>query len=306
MEFLSLSMTNFHTDHHIPNSDDIFWWRMYFQCIISDMKESTKILINTIIALYDEGETGLQIAKKMDKSLSHVCKILKANGRHRRFLHEDKIGKIFGWLEIIELKRNPDKHGMSSAFCNCLSCGKIRVEIRLDHILRGHSVSCGCRKDGYEKIVGEKNVRFDGFKEMGARFVSVIKYRAKCRNINFNLTKQYLWELYEKQKRQCAISGVPIFFERHSRESTCSLDRVDSFRGYEEGNVQWVHKDVNIMKNVFPLEYFVGFCQLIGRLHPEQPLQEFLQKRTKWGSWYKYNHRVSASRKMIKNKDDAR
>ena len=47
----------------------------------------------------------------------------------------------------------------------------------------------------------------------------------------------------------CAISGIKLIFARSwTRDQTASLDRIDSKKGYVEGNVQWVHKRINEMK----------------------------------------------------------
>lgn len=45
---------------------------------------------------------------------------------------------------------------------------------------------------------------------------------------------------------------------------TASLDRKDNTRGYTLNNVQWVHKDVNIMKNTFDRDYFVSMCRRVA------------------------------------------
>jgi hypothetical protein len=42
-----------------------------------------------------------------------------------------------------------------------------------------------------------------------------------------------------------------------------SLDRIDSKKGYVEGNVHWVHKDVNMMKRNFTEEYFINLCETV-------------------------------------------
>lgn len=47
-------------------------------------------------------------------------------------------------------------------------------------------------------------------------------------------------------------------------ETTISLDRIDSTKGYIEGNVQWVHKSVNIMKSTLTQEQFINFCKLVA------------------------------------------
>ena len=44
---------------------------------------------------------------------------------------------------------------------------------------------------------------------------------------------------------------------------TASLDRIDSSKGYIEGNVQWVHKRVNLMKGNMSTENFIEWCNLV-------------------------------------------
>lgn len=44
-----------------------------------------------------------------------------------------------------------------------------------------------------------------------------------------------------------------------------SIDRIDSSVGYVEGNMQWVHKDVNRMKQEFSESYFIETCRLVCR-----------------------------------------
>ena len=44
---------------------------------------------------------------------------------------------------------------------------------------------------------------------------------------------------------------------------TASIDRIDSSKGYERGNVQFVHKDINAMKWNLSLAKFMEYCKLI-------------------------------------------
>lgn len=55
-----------------------------------------------------------------------------------------------------------------------------------------------------------------------------------------------------------------MFVNKKSSETTASLDRIVSTKGYVEGNVQWVCKMVNIMKNVYDQEDFINMCKKIG------------------------------------------
>lgn len=47
------------------------------------------------------------------------------------------------------------------------------------------------------------------------------------------------------------------------KNRTASLDRIDSSKGYLENNVQWVHKDINWMKQDYSHEEFLQYCKLI-------------------------------------------
>lgn len=84
---------------------------------------------------------------------------------------------------------------------------------------------------------------------------------------------EYIWDLFVSQKSMCKISGMVISFRssdensdtyRVGRKHTASLDRIDSNFGYVMGNVQWVHRDINIMKNNFDESYFKQLCRFVS------------------------------------------
>jgi len=62
-------------------------------------------------------------------------------------------------------------------------------------------------------------------------------------------------EVLEKNGFVCALSGVKL------DENTWSPDRIDSKKGYTKENLQFVHKDINLMKNKFPEDYFIEMCK---------------------------------------------
>jgi len=47
-------------------------------------------------------------------------------------------------------------------------------------------------------------------------------------------------------------------------DTTASLDRINSSKGYTLDNVQWVHKTVNIMKQGLSDEDFKYWIKMIG------------------------------------------
>ena len=88
--------------------------------------------------------------------------------------------------------------------------------------------------------------------------------------MKFSLTTKYLWKLFEKQHNRCSLSGVSISLPISAYDAThgnvtASLDRIDSNKGYVGGNVQWVHKDVNMMKQHFSQPRFIELCKLVSK-----------------------------------------
>jgi hypothetical protein len=76
--------------------------------------------------------------------------------------------------------------------------------------------------------------------------------------------------LFLKQDRKCKLSGIEIKFhpeEKRIKQSqqTASLDRIDNTKGYIEGNIQWLHKDINNMKWNFNESTFINYCCQIAR-----------------------------------------
>ena len=78
------------------------------------------------------------------------------------------------------------------------------------------------------------------------------------------ITRDYAFQLFISQQQKCALSGQEIFLSEKEKNTTASLDRIDSNQGYEVGNVQWVHKDLNIMKNQISEQEFKQFCKLVS------------------------------------------
>jgi hypothetical protein len=86
--------------------------------------------------------------------------------------------------------------------------------------------------------------------------------------LKWSLTSEHLWNLFLKQERKCALSGVEIYFSKRCKPTkddpqTASLDRIDSSKGYIRGNVQWVHKYVNNMKMSLSEETLLDYCAKI-------------------------------------------
>ena len=127
--------------------------------------------------------------------------------------------------------------------------------------------SCGCWNKEKMSVKGARNYSYTGYEQMTGTFLSYLKDQAKRRSKEFNLTAKQLWDLWELQKGKCALSGVDLTITLNSgfnqTKVTSSLDRIDSSIGYISGNVQWVHKKINIMKNSLSDDVFIDFCSKV-------------------------------------------
>lgn len=175
-------------------------------------------------------------------------------------LRKDLTGKIFGRLTVIKV-HSRTRNGHVVWTCNC-ECGAVRNVIAT-HLQQGHTISCG-------RHVKKNKDRKDwkGCGELSGRKWGQIKNGANGaksrRKIPFKLTIKQAWSLFLKQDRKCALSDLPLSFpEKWDSTGTASLDRINSDGPYSTANVQWVHKDINKMKNSFDQDYFKELCKLI-------------------------------------------
>lgn len=152
---------------------------------------------------------------------------------------------------------------------------------RKDHVDSGRSVECkNCSaKRTFINVTHSNSCFVEKGQHKGTGLITKtyynhIKYGAQRRNYTFNVSIDFLWELFESQNGRCALSGVPLEFssERIScnpdySKITASLDRIDSSLGYEQDNVQWVHKEINMMKQSYSQKDFIKWCSLVHANH---------------------------------------
>ncbi|HAW53101.1 MAG TPA: hypothetical protein DCX54_12345 [Flavobacteriales bacterium] len=87
---------------------------------------------------------------------------------------------------------------------------------------------------------------------------------AAVRGIDWDVKNDYLADLLISQGFKCAMTGWDIS-ALNVGNNTASLDRIDSKKGYIEGNVQWVHKMVNMCKQQYTKEEFLKMCKAITK-----------------------------------------
>jgi hypothetical protein len=171
---------------------------------------------------------------------------------------KDLTGRVFGKLTA----RCPagSRRGGLHWLCDC-ECGAT-TSVRGNHLTHGKIISCGCSNPGQRR--GKFSPRWTGHEEISGILWKNIKHGAALRSLTVDVALEFLWNLYLSQQRKCALSGVSINFGSRWGEGSASLDRRDSMKGYTKDNVQWVHKDVNYMKQDLNEAHFIHLCSLIA------------------------------------------
>lgn len=208
---------------------------------------------------YLSGTPLKEISRSNNVSYHALWQRFKKKGilRRKGNRDDDLSGLQFGQITVIK-KAPKNKHGWTMWECLC-ACGRITIH-STTNVKR--TKSCGCRKFA----TGAENLKWRGHGEISSSFFNRIKNGAIDRNLEFEIQIEEIWELFLKQERKCALSGIPLEFGKSVLElSTASLDRIDSSKGYLPCNVQWVHKDVNAMKWDLSDQRFIEICRLVSK-----------------------------------------
>lgn len=233
----------------------------------------TKININVgtkvgEITIFEEcGYTGKKILHRCECSCGTILKLEKSyltrsikDNKHiscGHLLKKDLTNQRFG--RLIALKDIGTQFGKRLWRCKC-DCGSY-TNVVSSKLIENGVLSCGCKK--HDK--GKHRSSYRGCGDLSGYVWSGIRSSAQARNLSFDISIEYAWHLFCKQNGKCALSGESINLydsrrETRSEQHTASLDRIDSSLGYIEGNVQWVHKDINKMKNNFSDKHFIDMC----------------------------------------------
>ena len=121
-------------------------------------------------------------------------------------------------------------------------------------------MKCAAKKRGLENHLQSSYEELYRFK------YNKLQRNAQSRNIEFSLSKEYLWNLYIAQNKKCAITGDDL-----PELDEASLDRIDSNLGYVEGNVQWVTKQANLSKHIMTMQELYDFCEKVLKHANQQP-----------------------------------
>lgn len=142
---------------------------------------------------------------------------------------------------------------------NCPTCGAEQSYKRKDHYLAAMRGAWRCKS-----CTGHDNNFRGKVGPMPITWFEVKKRGGMSRGFQWELEAEDVLRLYEEQEGVCALSGWPIGWPDKGLTSTVSIDRIDSSEGYLLGNVQLVHKDVNMAKRHYAQDYFVAMCAAVA------------------------------------------
>ena len=140
---------------------------------------------------------------------------------------------------------------------NCPSCGKEQSYLRRNYAIQSFRLKKECKSCSNKKPENNKHIGW--YKNVLRKsFAHKYKMNAELRNINWNVSFEYLADLLIAQDFKCALTGRELDAMEVCNNS--SLDRIDSSIGYIEGNLQWVISEVNMMKQHYTQEDFISIC----------------------------------------------
>lgn len=148
--------------------------------------------------------------------------------------------------------------------CTCFNCGiefeKPNSEInRNKKLLRPNFCSRTCVGKHNAKNFLNVKERYNISIHSGNRRDTFSKFRYHLRNIQnrtkiVEVTLDDLKEQWDNQKGICPFTKLQLEISSYSRIKknpifSASLDRIDNKKGYVKGNIRWISRAINWMKN---------------------------------------------------------
>ena len=139
----------------------------------------------------------------------------------------------------------------------CQTCKKDRIVKRKQHAINHADKPC--------KTCSNKNNNPQGeYRGIRISWWNKYKHGAAYRNILWDLSIDDAVDILNKQQWKCALSGLDIVCSGDLNTITASLDRISNLGGYTKDNIQFVHKEVNMMRGSLSLKRFIELSSLIS------------------------------------------
>ena len=213
-----------------------------------------------------------------------------SEGRCPHQQREYLIGKKLGKVRVLEWLGKEKDTCRDRFLCIC-DCGEEIVMPRstLKYSAREELTCKECIKVEQRDLTVEKYgdaAKWLDHGELSRKYWINIVRNAAYKNLSLTIVPKDIWEIWQRQKGKCAITGWNLTMPTNESlsnttaviEHTASLDRIDSEKGYTKDNVQWTHKHVNLAKGDLPQQEFIDFCKLVTDYHnnPNRPVHDVI------------------------------
>lgn len=142
--------------------------------------------------------------------------------------------------------------GQRKSTYKCQFCGEENPEMFYEG---NHST---CKKCQYER----RKTRTDSDMALKLYENSKRSYRTRPNIEEYNLTKEYIQKVLEKQNYKCYYTKVDLVVG--SKLTNPTIDRIDSSKGYVEGNIVVCTEVCNTMKNDLTMKEFKHQIDLLS------------------------------------------
>ncbi len=159
----------------------------------------------------------------------------------------------------MEVTKGPD----GRYYKPCPECNEMQSYLRACYARESLRLEKTCKKCSNRKTDNSHRGWHRGIR---VSWFNKFKVCAETRGKSFNISLDDVADVYEKQGGRCALTGWDISFPEigHPSIFSCSIDRIDNSRGYEQDNIQLIDGRVNMMKGKYEQDFFIQVCQAVS------------------------------------------
>jgi hypothetical protein len=172
----------------------------------------------------------------------------------------------YGYPTDMKKQAKPSKTGIQTVFES-----EVYQEFK---DLRGENQTQLMRKDPTKKEIEDWNWRQENYLEvkkilsfLRANMQRAINRDQKSQTIDVSL--DYVYQVGASQDFFCALTGDELEFTRGGQywlgkwcnPNSCTIDRIDSSKGYVEDNIQLITWRANCLKQHLDNDEFIDFCK---------------------------------------------
>jgi hypothetical protein len=152
----------------------------------------------------------------------------------------------------------------------------------LDFLVDNHKISPKHIKEARQQRNKKQRERnrelYTNLNSRLANMLSGARRRAKTNNLKFNLTREYLRQLWDENDGCSALSGIAFDLSRDPNGGNTnplgpSIDRIDN-TDYVQGKVQLLTNWENKAKSNHSQEYFITMCGFVVDQNSDDPEKE--------------------------------